>query len=449
MPAKLGGRLVVIGGGAGGPSAAAKAKRVSPDLEVTMIERGSFVSYAACPTPYYIGGLIQEHQALVARTPEEFEASGVNVRLETEVTRIDLAGRRVVLASGEALPFDRLVVATGAGARRLDVPGEELPGVFHLRNLTDAVRIREFLDQNQARRAVVIGAGFIALEMADGFSDRDMAVTMLYRGELPARQFGPSIGQKIKEHLDQKGVDFRPKTRPTAIVKTKDGLAVETDQGPFEADVVLIALGVMPNTDLAQRAGLDLGAAGAIRVDEYLLTSHPDVWAVGDCATSPHRVSNQDAWFPLGDVANRHGRIAGENAASGNHRSFPGLVGAQCFKVFDLQVAAAGLFGDQAVQAGFDPVAVEIRGLSRAGSYPGAQPLWLELAADKKTGRLLGGRGVGTEGVVERINVIATALFAGLTVDQVGYLDLAYAPPFGGPWNPIQIAAQKLEGKLA
>ncbi|MBU0515429.1 MAG: FAD-dependent oxidoreductase [Proteobacteria bacterium] len=362
---------------------------------------------------------------------------------------MDLEGREVVLASGEGLSYDHLVVATGARVRRLGVPGEDLPGVFHLRDLADAVRIRKFLEKNHGQHAVVVGAGFIALEMAEGFSLRDMAVTMLYRGDLPARRFGPSVGQKIKDHLDQKGVDFRSGTRPTAIAKTDHGLAVTTDRGVFEADVVLAALGVSPNTALAEAAGLALGAAGAIRVDEYLQTSRPGVWAVGDCATTHHRVSNQETWLPLGDVANRQGRVAGENIAAGNIRRFPGVVGAQCFKVFDLQVAAAGLSADQAAKAGFDPVSVEIRGLSRAGSYPGSQPIWLEMVADKKTGLLLGGRGVGVEGVVERINVIATALFAGLTVDQVGYLDLAYAPPFGGSWNPIQIAAQKLEGKLA
>lgn len=340
-------------------------------------------------------------------------------------------------------------MATGTRVRRLGVPGDDLPGVFHLSSLADAVRIREFLEKNGGQRAVVIGAGFIALEMAEGFSLRDMAVTMLYRGDLPARKFGPSIGQKIKEHLEKKGVDFRSGTQPTAIAKTKQGLAVNTDQGVFETDVVLTALGVSPNADLAEAAGLARGAAGAIQVNEYLETSRPGVYAVGDCATSRHRVSDQETWLPLGDVANRQGRIAGENIAFGNQRRFPGVVGAQCFKVFDLQVAAAGLSQDEAAQAGFDPVSVEIRGMSRAGSYPGAQPLWLEMVADKRTGRLLGGRGVGTEGVVERINVIATALFAGLTVDQVGYLDLAYAPPFGGSWNPVQIAAQKLEGKLA
>ncbi len=372
----------------------------------------------------------------------------MSVRLGVEVTALDLDKGQVALASGETVAYDRLVLATGTEARLPDIPGQDLEGVFQLKNLEDAVRIRSFLEKNGGQKAVIIGAGFIALEMAEGFSLRDMAVTVLYRGELPARAFGPDIGQQIKQHLAEKGVDFRQKTRPTAIEKTDRGLRVRTDQGPFEADVVLTALGVRPNTALAAAAGLELGAAGAIRVDDFGRTTRPGVYAVGDCATSWHRVSNLETWLPLGDVANRQGRVAGENAAAGDLRRFPGVVGAQCFKVFDLQVARAGLDDAAAAQTGFDPVAVQIQGLSRAGSYPGARPIRLEMFADRHSGKLLGARGVGAEGVVERINVVATALFAGLTVMDTGWLDLAYAPPFGGSWSPIQIAAQKLEGKL-
>jgi NADPH-dependent 2,4-dienoyl-CoA reductase/sulfur reductase-like enzyme len=372
----------------------------------------------------------------------------VGVRLGAEVTSLDLDNNQVALASDETMAYDRLVIATGTEARQPDIPGQDLQGVFQLRNLDDAVRIRSFLEKNGGRRAVIIGAGFIALEMAEGFSLRDMAVTILYRGDLPVRPFGPVIGQQIKDHLAEKGVDFMSRTKPTAIEQTAGGLAVKTDQGVFEADVVLTALGVRPNTALAEAAGLELGAAGAIRVDEFGKTSRPGVYAVGDCATSRHRVSKLETWLPLGDVANRQGRVAGENAAAGDVRRFPGVVGAQCFKVFDLQVAKAGLDEAAAAQSGFEPMAVQIKGLSRAGSYPGAQPLWIEMCADKRSGKLLGARGVGAEGVVERINIVATALFAGLTVRDVGWLDLAYAPPFGGSWSQIQIAAQKLEGKL-
>ena len=284
--------------------------------------------------------------------------------------------------------------------------------------------------------------------MAEGFRLRGMDVTMLYRGELPARAFGPDIGAEILGELIANQVVFESGVNLEGYEAAENGLIVHTAAGEFRADVVIEALGVVPEVSLAQEAGVTIGPLGAIEVDDYLATNFPGVYAVGDCAQTYNIVSGRPAWYPLGDVANRQGRIAGENVSGGNTRRFPGVVGAQCFKVFDLQVASAGLDAEAAARAGFDPVSATIQGASRAGNYPGGQKIILEMVAQKTSGKLLGGRAVGREGVVERINVIATALFAGLTVDQVGYMDLAYAPPFGGAWSPIQIAAQNLEKKM-
>ena len=366
------------------------------------------------------------------------------MKLHTRVEAILPDRGTVKPTSGESLPFDYLVVATGANCRRLDVPGEDLEGVFCLRNVTDAVRIRRFIEKRRARRAVVVGAGLVSLEMCEAFRRLDLKTTLVYRGELPMHRIGNEFAQQILQELEGNGVAFMGNTKLEGFEQASNqGIAVHTSNGSLEADLVLLGVGVIPAVALASEAGLALGTTGAIAVDEQMQTSAPSIFAAGDCCESHHRISGRPVYAPLGDIANKHGRIAGANIG-GQRLAFPGIVGSICFKVFGLEVASTGLTEEEAREAGLKPVSAAIRGVSRAHSYPGASELQLRLVAEAEGGRLLGAQGVGAEGVVARINALATALTGRLSLEELAYLDLAYAPPFSGAWDPVHIAAQRL-----
>jgi NADPH-dependent 2,4-dienoyl-CoA reductase/sulfur reductase-like enzyme len=349
----------------------------------------------------------------------------------------------VVLAGGETIPFDYLVVATGAGPRLPEVPGLDVEGIFTLRNVSDALRIKRFIQDRRARRAVAVGAGFISLEMCEAFRALELETTVLESEARPVMRLPEDFSAKIVEELQAHGVAFTPRVKLEGFERAPSGIVVRTGNGIVEADIVLIATGIAPEVKLAVEAGIALGRTGAIAVNDRQQTNLPFVYAAGDCCESYHRVSRKPVYSPLGDTANKQGRVAGANIG-GQVVTFPGIVGSQCFKVFGLEVASTGLTEEEARQAGLTPVSATIQGVSRAHSYPGTKRLWLKLIADTGTGRLIGAQGVGAEGVVARINILAGALAGGLSLDEIAYLDLAYAPPFSGSWDPVHIAAQQL-----
>jgi NADPH-dependent 2,4-dienoyl-CoA reductase/sulfur reductase-like enzyme len=352
--------------------------------------------------------------------------------------------KSVELGSGEALPFDHLVVATGAGCRRPGVPGEGLEGIFCLRNVSDALRIKRFLVERGVGRALVVGAGLVSLEMCEAFRCLDLETTLVYRGDLPQHRLGEEFAGQVLQEIEAHGVTYMGGTTLEGFERASNGaVVVHTSNGSVEADLVLLGIGVVPEVRLAAQAGLTLGPTGAIAVNERMQTSVPFVYAAGDCCESLHRVSGRPVHAPLGDVANKQGRIAGANIG-GQDLAFPGIVGSICFKVFELEVASTGLTESEAREAGFEPVSAAIKGASKAHVYPGSAELRLRLVADAKSGRLLGAQGVGGGGVVARINALAAALTGGLSLEELAYLDLAYAPPFSGAWDPVHIAAQQL-----
>jgi NADPH-dependent 2,4-dienoyl-CoA reductase/sulfur reductase-like enzyme len=349
----------------------------------------------------------------------------------------------VELAGGETLPFDYLVVATGANCRRLDVVGEDLEGIFRLRNVADAIRIKSFIEERRVRRAVVVGAGLVSLEMCEAFRRLGLETTVVCRSGLPMHRLGEELAQPILEELERNDVAFVGDANLEGFERTSTGtIAVGTSGGSLEADLVLMGIGVVPAVALASEGGLALGATGAIAVNDRMQTDVPWVYAAGDCCESYHRISGRPVYAPLGDIANKHGRIAGANIG-GQSLSFPGIVGSVCFQVFGLEVASTGLTEEQAREAGLEAVSATIRGRSKAHIYPGASELQLRLVVGPESGRLLGAQAVGADGVVSRINALATALTGGLCVEDLAYLDLAYAPPFSGAWDPVHIAAQK------
>ena len=443
----MGRQLIVIGGGAAGPSAAAKAKRLDRELEVHMFDEGPHVSYAACPTPYFIADRIQGTEKIIARTPEEFEKAGVHVHVNTGIVDLDMKAGTAVDSTGKKWPFDVAVYSTGASSKIPKLPGMDSERVMTLKNLQDALRIKGFIDTRKPKRAVVLGAGFIAMEMCEAFRERGLETTVLYRGKLPLKQLGEDLSAVVLEELEKNGVKFVPEVDVKGLREEKDGAVIETDQGEFPADLVLAATGVDPNVELAKKAGITLGPTGAVKTDASMRTNLHHVYAVGDCAESLHLVSKQPVFVPLGDVANKHGRIAGTNIG-GEPAEFPGVVGSWCVKVFDLEVGCTGLGDAEALKAGFHPVSVMIKGNSKAEAYPGVGTVHIRLTADKVTGKLLGARVVGNEGAVSRADIVSALLHGGARVDDLAFMDLCYAPPYSPVWDVLHIAAQECLKKI-
>jgi len=439
----MGKNLIIVGGGAGGASAAAEAKRNDPDLNVTILQSGKFVAYASCPTPYYIGDIIKDEKRLVARTPEEFRKRGVEVQLDTEVVTINSNANVVETKDNLMLPYDFLVIGTGTSAFVPDIPGRELPGVYSLRNLEDAIQIKSWLRAKKATRVIIIGGGFIGLEMSEALHAAGISTTIIHKDTLPANRWDAELSSFMLEELKANGVEFIGNTQANAIEKsTGASLKVITDAGVWEGDMVLLAVGVRPNAALAKAAGIAIGKTGAIAVNFAQQTSVENIYAVGDCCESWNRVSRRWVNIPLGDIANKQGRVAGRNIG-GKPLTFDGIVGAQSFRLFNLECAATGLSEKEAREAGCAPVSNITWGSAMAPAM-GMKKIGLKLTADKSSGKLLGAQAVGVAGAVGRINALSVALWSGLSIDEIGYIDLAYAPPFSAAWDIIHNAAQAL-----
>ncbi|MCQ4210636.1 FAD-dependent oxidoreductase [Streptomyces longispororuber] len=445
-------RLVVIGGDAAGMSAASQARRLrGPDeLEIVAFERGHFTSYSACGIPYWVGGQVGERDELIARTPEEHRARGIDLRMRTEVVEIDVAGRRVrarELDGGAEswTSYDKLVIATGARPVRPALPGIDAPGVHGVQTLDDGQALLDTLRATDGRRAVVVGAGYIGVEMAEALINRGYEVTVVNRGAEPMSTLDPDMGCLVHEAMAGLGITMVDDAEVTKVLTGDDGRvrAVATEDAEYPADVVVLGIGVRPETSLAKAAGLPLGAHGGLLTDLGMrVRGHEDVWAGGDCVEVLDLVSGSERHIALGTHANKHGQIIGSNVGGG-YATFPGVVGTAVSKVCELEIARTGLREKDARRAGLQYVTVTIESTSRAGYYPGAAPMTVKMLAERRTGRLLGVQIVGREGAAKRVDVAAVALTAGMTVEQMTALDLGYAPPFSPVWDPVLVAARK------
>ncbi|KQX55823.1 MULTISPECIES: FAD-dependent oxidoreductase [unclassified Streptomyces] len=445
-------RLVVIGGDAAGMSAASQARRLKGpgELEIVAFERGHFSSYSACGIPYWVGGDVATRGELIARSPEEHRARDIDLRMRTEVTAVDVSGRRVLARDLEAgteswTGFDKLVIATGARPRRPALPGIDAPGVHGVQTLDDGQALLDSLAGTPGRRAVVVGAGYIGVEMAEALLARGYEVTVLTRGEQPMATLDPDMGRLVHRAMDGLGITTVASAEVTKIL-TGDGgrvRAVATDAAEYPADVVVLGMGVVPETSLARAAGLPLGASGGLLTDLAMrVRGHDGIWAGGDCVEVLDLVSNRDRYVPLGTHANKHGQVIGANVG-GDYATFPGVVGTAVSKVCDLEIARTGLREKDAREVGLRFVTVTVESTSRAGYYPGAAPMTVKMLAERRTGRLLGVQIVGREGAAKRVDIAAVALTAGMTVEAMTALDLGYAPPFSPVWDPVLIAARK------
>ncbi|MFE9997558.1 FAD-dependent oxidoreductase [Streptomyces avermitilis] len=445
-------RLVVIGGDAAGMSAASQARRLKGpgELEIVAFERGHFTSYSACGIPYWVGGDVAEREQLIARTPEEHRARGIGLRIRTEVTEIDAEGARVRsrdLASGAEswTSYDKLVIATGARPVRPELPGVDAPGVHGVQTLDDGQALLDTLAATRGRRAVVVGAGYIGVEMAEALINRGYEVTVVNRSKEPMATLDPDMGRLVHKAMEGLGITMVNDAEVTGLPTGDDGRvrAVATEDAEYPADVVVLGIGVRPETTLAKAAGLPLGKHHGLLTDLAMrVRGHENIWAGGDCVEVLDLVSGSERHIPLGTHANKHGQVIGANVGGG-YATFPGVVGTAVSKVCDLEIARTGLREKDARRAGLQFEAVTVESTSRAGYYPGADPMTVKMLAERRTGRLLGVQIVGGEGAGKRVDIAAVALTAGMTVEQMTALDLGYAPPFSPVWDPILVAARK------
>ncbi|MET9365524.1 FAD-dependent oxidoreductase [Streptomyces sp. NPDC006632] len=445
-------RLVVIGGDAAGMSAASQARRLREpgELEIVAFERSGFTSYSACGIPYWVGGAVPRHEDLIARTPEEHRERGIDLRMRTEVTELDVQGRRVRardLASGaeEWTSYDKLVIATGARPVRPDLPGIDAPGVHGVQTIDDGRALLESVEEARGRRAVVVGGGYIGIEMAEALLARGFEVTLVTRGAQPMHALDPDMGRLVTEAMEGSGIRVVTDAEVTKVLTRESGRvrAVATQSAEYAADVVALGLGVAPRTELARAAGLPLGDFGGLRTDVSMrVRGHENIWAGGDCVEVLDLVSGRHRHIALGTHANKQGQVIGSNVAGG-YGTFPGVVGTAVTKVCDTEIARTGLSEEEARAEGLRYVTATIESTNVAGYYPGAASMTVKMLAELRTGRLLGTQIVGGAGAAKRIDVAAVALTARMTVEQMTALDLGYAPPFSSVWDPVLVAARK------
>jgi NADPH-dependent 2,4-dienoyl-CoA reductase/sulfur reductase-like enzyme/rhodanese-related sulfurtransferase len=452
--------FVIIGASAAGLKAASKARRRDHDMNITVFHKGTFISFAACGLPYYVGGTIDKQEALysnllgVPRNPQFFKKmKNLDVRIRHEVTSIDPKKKRVVgknLDTGEdfSAEYDALLLAVGAGAVIPPIPGIELKNIHTLQSIEDAEALRLLV--GKGKKGVIIGGGFIGLEAAESLVARGVETTLVEKMDQIMLGLDYEMSVMVRRHLEAKGVGVRTSDGVVEFKGDDSGNVrqVVTEHGVLDADIVVLGIGVRPNTSLASDAGLKLGETGAIKVDEYMRTNNPDIYAAGDCVETRHIVCDRSVFIPLGSTANKQGRIVAMNI-TGGRESFPGVLGTMVFKTFDINVGRTGLTERDARQMGFDVETVIVPGPDRAHYYPTAKLIAIKLVGEKKTGRLLGAQVVGMGDVDKRTDVFAALIDSGATAGALGNLDLCYAPPYSSPIGPALTAVNVLRNKLS
>jgi len=430
--------------------AAAQARRLDPNLEIVAFERGDHTSYSACGIPYVVGGTIKDLDELVVRSPQQHrDMSRIDVRTRHDVTGIDLDQRRLEvfdLAHGRTInvPFDELLIGTGAAPIRPDLPGIDLPFVRGVQTLDDATELLRLAETVRCTNVVVVGGGYIGLEMAESFVERGARVTVVEAGSHVLGSLDTDVARPVEDAMRGLGIDVRVGTKVTAFADRM----VETEAGSLLADLVVLGLGVRPRSELAAAAGIATGVKTAIKVDRRQRTSADGVWAAGDCCESMHLVSRLPVHVALGTAANRQARVAGTNLGGG-YATFPGVLGTAITRVCSTEVSRTGLTSDEARAAGFECFEATIESTTTAGYLADAPKVTVRFIVEQHTGRLLGAQIVGGRGAAKRIDVAATAITAGLTVDEIVDLDLSYAPPFGPLWDPIAVAARKAASQMS
>jgi NADPH-dependent 2,4-dienoyl-CoA reductase/sulfur reductase-like enzyme len=440
-------RLLIVGGSDAGISAALRARELDRSVEVSVLLADRYPNYSICGLPYFISGDVADWHSLAHRPIAELEQGGMELLLEHRATRVDAAARTVTARDPDGrqreLRYDKLIIATGARPNRPRIPGIDSGGVHQLHTLDDSLVLNNALAR-EPQSAVIVGAGYIGLEMAEAPRARGLAVTVIEQLPSVLPTVDPELGALVSDELERHGVRVLNGVTVTSIERRDATLAINSgDRRIAEADIVLVVVGVKPDTKLGEAAGIETGERGALRVDRRMRTNVGNVYAAGDCVVTYHRLLDTDTYLPLGTTAHKQGRVAGENAIGGD-RLFEGSVGTQVVKVFDLAIARTGLRDHEASTAGFEPLTIESRGYDHKIYYPGAHKITMRLTGDRHSGRLLGAQLLGhlAAEVPKRIDIAAAALHHGMSVDELSDLDLSYTPPFGSPWDPVQVGGQ-------
>ncbi len=452
-------KIVIVGGVAAGPKTGARIQRLFPQADITLIEKGKFLSYAGCGLPYYVSGVVKEQKELmstpvgVVRDSVFFQnVKNIHVLNRTEALKIEPLKKQVVVKSlldglEKTLPYDKLVLATGSRPVVPPIEGIRLRNIFTLQRMEDAEGIKILLSEEQAKNVVIVGGGLIGIEMTEALVQKGCQVTVVEKFPQILSILDWEMAQFVSSYLESKGVKIRVSTTVQAF-KGKDHIeSVQTDRGELPCDMVIFAIGVRPNTTLAVEAGLSIGPTGAIKVDGTMRTSDPDIYAVGDCVESTNLLTGEACFIPLGSTANKHGRVAANNIC-GQNDIFPGVLGSAICKVFDFAVARTGLGEEQARKSGFDVVTILTPAPDKAHYYPSAKLLMMKMIVDRKSRKLLGLQVVGPGAADKRIDVAATAISAGMTIDQISHLDLCYAPPYSPAMDNLITAADIARNKL-
>lgn len=454
-------KVVIIGGVAAGPKVGAKINRLCPHADVTLVEKGAFLSYAGCGLPYYIAGEVKEQKELmctpvgVVRDPVFFQnVKNLKVLNRTEAIAIDRVAKTVTVrdlrtVEEKILSYDKLVLATGSSLIKPPLPGIDLMNVFSVHKVEDAEAIRAALAQNQAKDVVIIGGGLIGLEMTEALARHGARITIVERLPHILPMMDADLVIHVMKYLESKGVKVRCATSVQSFQGNRQVQAVRTDKGDILCDMVIVAVGVKPNSGLAKQAGLEIGKTGGIKVTPGMQTSDPDIYSAGDCTEGRNLITGEPCFIPLGSTANKEGRVAAVNVCGGKD-IFPGVLGTAIVKIFDYTVARTGLGEEQARNAGFDVVTVLSPAPDKAHYYPATKTIMMKLVADRKSRRLLGLQVIGPGEGDKRVDVAATAITAKMTVDDVAHLDLAYAPPYSPAMDNIitacDIARNKMDG---
>ena len=447
-------KVIIVGGVAGGATAAARLRRLDENAEIIMIERSGYMSYANCGLPYYIGGTIADRSKLTLQTPQSFRNRfDIDARVRQEVVAIDRTARTVTVrrlddGTEYVEGYDKLILSPGARPVTPDLPGIDAGRLFTLRTVEDTYAVADFIDREQPRRATVVGAGFIGLEMAENLRERGLEVTIVQRGEHVMPVFDADMASLLHNHLREHGVELLLKADVTGFEETSDAISTTLADGRvLESDLVMLSIGVAPESTLAREAGLELGMRGSIKVDATMRTSDPDIYAVGDAVEVTNVVTGSPALIALAGPANKQGRIAADNIC-GRESEFGGSQGSSVLKLFELDAASTGLTLTAARAAGIDAEAAILSPANHATYYPGAETMTLKVVFERETGRILGGQAIGRGGVDKRIDVLAVAIRAHMTAADLTELDLAYAPPYSSAKDPVNMAGFMIENIL-
>ncbi len=447
--------IVIIGGSDAGISAALRARELNPEIRPTMIVADNFPNFSICGLPYFISHEVADWRNLAHRTKDEIEKAGIDLLLEHAAQSINAQSRQLTVVdtsgSRKILEYDKLIIGTGSLSVKPQIPGSDLPGVFFLRWVPESIAIDDFIEKHDPQTALIIGAGYIGMEMSEALVKRGLKVTIVEFLESVLPSVDVDLGNKVRDMLVQNGIDVNNNISIESINKDGNKLIVKGTKGfEISTDMVLVSVGSVPNTVLGRSIGITTGMKGAFKVNLKMETNIPDIYAAGDCVETWHRILQKYIYLPLGTVAHKQGRIAGENAAGGGNSEFAGSLGTQSVKIFDKVVARTGLNDKEAAQGGYMPLSADFETWDHKVYYPPAEKLFIRVTADKRTRRILGAQMLGaykTE-VSKRIDIFSTAIYHEVTTDQFSNYDLSYTPPLSSPWDPVQMAVQNLEKAL-